>query len=114
MIVIVTTGASCVGELLKVNNSLQELDISSNPIHDDGVSAVADGLQCNNTLTKLNVNQCGFSVKGTVVNNFYYGRKPNRFNFKVGVTHDRPLHMVNKARLGCHDKGNIIQSSNLS
>ena len=67
MIVIVTTGASCVGELLKVNNSLQELDISSNPIHDDGVSAVADGLQCNNTLTKLNVQLCGFSVKGTVV-----------------------------------------------
>ena len=67
MIVIVTTGASCVGELLKVNNSLQELVIHNNPISDDGVSAVADGLQCNNTLTKLNVEGCGFSVKGTVV-----------------------------------------------
>ena len=67
MIVIVTTGASCVGELLKVNNSLQELDMSFNPIDDDGVSAVADGLQCNNTLTKLNIGECGFSVKGTVV-----------------------------------------------
>ena len=114
MIVIVTTGASCVGELLKVNNSLQELNMSCNPIDDDGVSAVADGLQYNNTLTRLDVQVCGFSVKGTVVNNFYYGRKPNRFNFKVGVTHDCPLHMVNKARLGCHDKGNVIQSSNLS
>ena len=67
MIVIVTTGASCVGELLKVNNSLQGLDMSGNPIGDDGVSAVADGLQCNNTLTKLHVQECGFSVKGTVV-----------------------------------------------
>ena len=67
MIVIVTTGASCVGELLKVNNSLQELDMGSNPIGDDGVSAVADGLQGNNTLIKLNVEGCGFSVKGTVV-----------------------------------------------
>ena len=66
-IVIVTTGASCVGELLKVNNSLQELDMGRNDIGDDGVSAVADGLQCNNTLTKLNVQVCGFSVKGTVV-----------------------------------------------
>ena len=67
MIVIVTTGASCVGELLKVNNSLQELVMWGNPIGDNGVSAVADGLQCNNTLTKLNVERCVFSVKGTVV-----------------------------------------------
>ena len=67
MIVIFTTGASCVGELLKVNNSLQELDMYDNPIDDDGVSAVANGLQCNNTLIELDVGRCGFSVKGTVV-----------------------------------------------
>lgn len=67
MIVIVTTGASCVGELLKINNSLQELLMYGNHIGDDGVSAIADGLQCNNTLTKLDVQECGFSVKGTVV-----------------------------------------------
>ena len=67
MIVIVTTGASCVGELLKVNNSLQELVMRRNPIDDDGVSAVADGLQYNNTLTNLNVQECKFSVNGTVV-----------------------------------------------
>ena len=67
MTVIVTTGASCVGELLKVNDSLQELYMGGNPIGDDGVSAVADGLQCNNVLTKLDVDDCGFSVKGTVV-----------------------------------------------
>ena len=66
---IVTTGASCVGELLKVNNSLQELVMADNQIGDDGMSSVADGLQCNNTLTKLNVQGCGFSVKGTVVYN---------------------------------------------
>ena len=66
MIVIVTTGASCVGELLKVNNSLQQLVMQSNQIGDDGMSSVADGLQCNNTLTKLHVHKCGFSVKGTV------------------------------------------------
>ena len=67
MIVIVTTGASYVGELLRVNNSLQELALRRNPIGDDGMSSVADGLQCNNTLTKLNVERCRFSVKGTVV-----------------------------------------------
>ena len=38
-----------------------------NPFGDDGLSSVADGLQCNNTLTKLDVKGCEFSVKGTVV-----------------------------------------------
>ena len=64
MIVIVTTGASCLGELLKVNNSLQELVMYGNRIGDDGISSVADGLQHNNTLTKLSVLRCEFSAKG--------------------------------------------------
>ena len=67
MIVIVTTGASCVGELLKINNSLQELEMYLNPIGDNGMSSVADGLLWNNTLTMLDVQMCEFSVKGTVV-----------------------------------------------
>ena len=67
VIVIVTTGASCLGEVLKVNNSLQELDMGVNAIGDDGMSSVADGLQYNKTVTKLSVEQCGLSVKGTVV-----------------------------------------------
>ena len=65
MIVIVTTGASCLGELLKVNNSLQELDMGENYIGDYGMSSVADGLQHNNTITKLRVSLCNFSVKGS-------------------------------------------------
>ena len=65
MIVIVTTGASCLGKLLKVNNSLQELIMYCNVIGDDGMSSVADGLQHNNTLTKLCVIDCEFSVKGS-------------------------------------------------
>ena len=64
VIAIVTTGASCLGKLLKVNNSLQELVMYSNSIGDDGISALADGLQHNNTLAKLNVSRCKFSVKG--------------------------------------------------
>ena len=67
VIVIVTTGASCLGELLKVNNSLQELDMGHNAIGDDGMSSVADGLQYNKTLTNLNVRGCGLSDKGNVV-----------------------------------------------
>ena len=65
MIVIDTTGASCLGKLLKVNNSLQVLDIEWNVIGDNGMSSVADGLQHNSTLKKLNVRECEFSVKGS-------------------------------------------------
>ena len=36
-----------------------------NDIGDDGMSSVADGLQHNNTLTKLIVASCIFSVKGS-------------------------------------------------
>ena len=67
MIFIVTTGANCVIESLKVNYSLQELYMGYNPIGDDGMSSVADGLQCNNTLTKLDVQKCEFSLKGTTI-----------------------------------------------
>ena len=67
VIVIVTTGASCLGELLKVNNSLQKLGMGESVIGDDGMSSVADGLQYNKSLTILDVGQCGLSAKGTVV-----------------------------------------------
>ena len=43
------------------------------PINDDGMSSMADGLLWNNTLTKLDVQQCGFSVKGTVVYKVEFG-----------------------------------------
>ena len=39
--------------------------MGSNVIGDDGMSSVADGLQHNNTLTKLDVSHCKFSVKGS-------------------------------------------------
>ena len=55
MIVIVNTGASCLGELMKVNNSLRELYIGDNIIGDDGMSLVADGLQYNKTLMQLHI-----------------------------------------------------------
>ena len=35
-----------------------------NKIDDDGMLLVADGLQCNNTLTTLKVGLCGLSAKG--------------------------------------------------
>ena len=46
------------------NNKLQCLDISTNTIGDDGVRLITEGLQCNNTLTKLYAKHCGISVTG--------------------------------------------------
>ena len=41
--------------------------MDNNDIGDDGLFAVSEGLQHNNTLTGLSVKKCGFSVKGTVM-----------------------------------------------
>ena len=46
------------------NNKLQYLDIGWNTIGDDGVRLITEGLQCNNTLTKLNAQDCSISVTG--------------------------------------------------
>ena len=50
--------------MLMENNKLQYLDISWNKIGDDGLRLITEGLQCNNTLTKLDAWDCGISVTG--------------------------------------------------
>jgi len=67
VIVIVSTGASCLSELLKTNNSIQNLTLRDNYIGDDGMTLVAEGLKDNKTLTLLNIFDCGISVEGTIV-----------------------------------------------
>ena len=51
--------------MLMENNNLQCLNIGGNFfICDDGMKLISEGLLCNNTLTKLNAEWCGFSVEG--------------------------------------------------
>ena len=50
--------------MLIENNKLQYLDIKWNEIGDDGVRLITEGLQYNNTLTKLNAWDCDVSVTG--------------------------------------------------
>lgn len=45
--------------------SLRELNVSGNDIGDIGISVIAEGLQYNKILVKLNVSRCKLSVKGT-------------------------------------------------
>ena len=58
------TGAGCIKSMLMENNKLQCFYISSNKIGDDGVRLITEGLQYNNTLTKLDAYRCGFSIEG--------------------------------------------------
>jgi len=44
---------------------LSELNVGGNPIGDDGVSVIVEGLQYQNNLTKLYVDNCGLTMKGT-------------------------------------------------
>ena len=66
IIVMITTGAIAVSELLVGNCTLQELDVRSNQIGDDGISVTVEQLQHITTLTTLGVSNCGLLVKGTV------------------------------------------------
>ena len=63
----IITGAVYISQLLNVTHTLQVLDMSYNDIGDDGMAVISEALQHNKSLTKLWVNHCGLSVKGTVM-----------------------------------------------
>ena len=47
--------AKMIGEAIKVNKTLQKLNIYRNNISDDGATAISDGLKCNISLQELNM-----------------------------------------------------------
>ena len=46
------------------NNKLQYINISGNKIGNDGVRYITEGLKVNNTLNELELQYCEMSVKG--------------------------------------------------
>ena len=52
--------------VIATGGTLKELNVGYNDIGDNGISAIAEGLQSNKTITKLDVAWCKLSVKGTV------------------------------------------------
>ena len=50
--------------------TLRVLDVSLNVIGDDRMAAISEALQNSKSLTELNVEECGLSVKGNVVCGF--------------------------------------------
>ena len=59
------TGAILLRKLLCVNCTLQVLNMGANPIRDDGLAHIMQGLYENNTLTEFTAEECGLSDKGT-------------------------------------------------
>ena len=52
--------------MLLANKKLKHLNISDNNIADDRVRHVTDGLQQNDTLTELVLEDCNISEKGNI------------------------------------------------
>ena len=61
--VIIATGAISISEVIKINNTLQFLSISSNPIGDEGIAAIARTLDKAN-ISELRVRNCNITVTG--------------------------------------------------
>ena len=57
-------GAVSIGKMLRINNELKYIKISSNSIGDDGISAISDGLHINTALIQLVARACKFHSKG--------------------------------------------------
>ena len=53
---IITTGSA----------TLRRLDVTEDDIGDEGMAIISEALQHNKSLTRLSVQRCGLSVKGTV------------------------------------------------
>ena len=60
---LITTGARCIGELLQVNDTLEELWMGFNNIGDDGITAIAGALG-KSRIRELSVYECGITVTG--------------------------------------------------
>ena len=81
-----TTGASCIGEFLKENCTLKVLYMYINHIGDVGISQLMMGLQSNTSLTKLSMQDCGISAKGTTCNSCNTGGSglPDMYTLTLG------------------------------
>ena len=57
-------GAVSIGKMLRINETLKHLEISTNSFGDDGISTISDSLHVNTTLIQIVACYCGFYNKG--------------------------------------------------
>jgi len=60
---IITTGAIFISEMIKINHTLQVLNIGLSPIGDEGIAAIAETLD-NVSISELNVSKCRITITG--------------------------------------------------
>jgi len=60
---IITSGVISIFQVLMVNQTLQELNMGGNYIHDEGITALAGSLS-NSSITLLDVQRCGITFTG--------------------------------------------------
>ena len=82
---IITTGAISISEMIKINHTLQVLDISDNPIGDEGIVAIARTAD-NASISELNVLWCKITITGA--KSLAEGLMSNRTITKLGVRHN--------------------------
>ena len=61
--VIIITGAISISEMIKINHTVQVLNIGFNPIDDEGIAAIARNLD-NAKISELHVQECGITDTG--------------------------------------------------
>ena len=59
-------GAKHLGELLRLNNFIEVLDISSNGVEDDGIMSLCQGIRSNSPLINLSFANCNLKEKGII------------------------------------------------
>ena len=64
-IAMIIIGAKYISQLLNVTHTLQQLNINVNDIGDDGIAVVSKALRHNKSITRLEIQKCGLSAKGS-------------------------------------------------
>ena len=65
--ILLNIGEGNLKEIVERNTKLKCLDFSDNPIGNDGVQHITQGLQDNDGLTELNMSSCHFSAEGCLL-----------------------------------------------
>ena len=55
-----------ISQLLNITHTLERLNMNNIDIGDDGMAMISEALQHNKSLTRLDIAECGISVKGKI------------------------------------------------
>ena len=82
---ITAKGAKKIGEAIRVNDTLQKLSVSNNALY-DGILAIGDSLKYNKKLLDLNISQCQVTIEGAKI--IAEGIRVNTTLQKLDISHN--------------------------